>query len=1209
VKVQTAAESFTNAHLRLAIQQQSEPVQRRVYAHTGWKYLRDEAGDVSGLPVFLHSGGAIGSQEVTVVLDGSLARYRLPERVEDVVDAVRASLELLDIAPRVLTIPLMGAAFRAPLQSLLYADFSVCPTGRSGSQKTTVSNLFAAHYGEELVERAAANWSDTAASIEAKLFAAQDCLVVVDDFAPKAGSSHDALHAKAEVILRSIGNGASRGRMRADMTARPDRPPRALVISTGEDAPSGESIRARTVPLHFKPGVVDLERLSQAQARVGRLPHAMAAYLEWLRPRMGELPVLLRERFTFWRDHFRTEGCHLRAPAALAHLTLGLELLGHFARDTGALSATQAKRLVDDGVAVLGTLGAEQSRNVGEMDPVLRFIEVLQSLLSQGKVTLEPDLKMPLVQDKPSPGVPVGWLAGNEVYLLKEAVFGAVVSALRAMGENFPLAQMTLWRRLRDMGKLRAGDRDGHLTQRKRVGRSGRTEVLVMPLDVLFPDDKPDGGGDGGGTPPPTDGPDDEPPTSDHLDLSVEDGPAWESHLTSRPSADVEGLVSSGLTAGEAHPGRRALPVSADASGPPVDSNRPRPGPNRTSSERNRTSPGEEEEREVLETTTPLSSTTVPVVRLVRFAGGEDSPTGVDSEQTAATGRGDAKKYSSSSSLSPGTNGPSGPLEAKPWISHGNLVGHVPGANRPLDQVGADRARASTVSVAGPAVVALGLHTAGSGGRMELKYVLPDGKTGLLDASSAATLSKATVLAHDAKPVLARLASRFDVRPRAVRCTATATRLLAGDGKAAPTQEQAVLAHVPPGDPRPSIFRLDEVLDTKLKAAELTRVADLEYALLPVLVELEATGVGMDGASWQALVTARQLEADALRLRLMAALGIKNPDHDAEVLAALRARGLPVERTARAVLAHYAGQPFVADFLRYRQLMAFVRDAGKHVLEALAKSPDGRVRASFDALASPTGRMGCSTPNLLGLPKEADVRCCIVPARGSRLVVADYRAIDLRVLADVTGDEALRAVFRSGGDPHRQTAALLLGKGQPDVTEEERRRAKPVNFGFAFGMGEQRFIEYARADYGVESAPAEARDFKASYLAAYPGVADWQVRVRRGQAREVRSASGRRRCFPPGPDGYTQRLSTEVQGPAADGLKRAMVLLYSRLPAMGARMVLPVHDELLVEAPEETVVEVKSMVVAAMKEGMEEFVTSVPIEVASSVRATWTEEI
>lgn len=537
-----------------------------------------------------------------------------------------------------------------------------------------------------------------------------------------------------------------------------------------------------------------------------------------------------------------------------------------------------------------------------------------------------------------------------------------------------------------------------------------------------------------------------------------------------------------------------------------------------------------------------------------------------------------------------------------------NLSDYPSDHGGPPDLAGPDPARALAVSVAAPAVVALGLHIAGSGGRMELKYVLPDGKTGLLDASSAAMCSMATVLAHNAKPVLARLASRFDVRPRAVRCTATATRLLAGDGKAAPTQEQAVLAHVPPGDPRPSIFRLDEVLATKLKEAELTRVADLEYALLPVLVELEATGVGMDGASWQSLVTARQHEADALRLRLRAALGIKNPDHDAEVLAALRARGLPVERTARAVLARFAGQPFVADFLRYRQLMAFVRDAGKHVLEALAKSPDGRVRASFDALASPTGRMGCTTPNLLGLPKEADIRRCIVPARGSRLVVADYRAIDLRVLADVTGDKALRAVFRSGGDPHRQTAALLLDKGQPDITEEERRRAKPVNFGFAFGMGEQRFIEYARADYGVEFAPAEARNFKASYLAAYPGVADWQVRVRRGQAREVRSASGRRRCFPPGPDGYTQRLSTEVQGTAADGMKRAMVLLHSRLPALGARMVLPVHDELLVEAPEETAVEVKSMVVAALKEGMGEFVTSVPIEVESSVRATWAEE-
>jgi DNA polymerase-1 len=224
-------------------------------------------------------------------------------------------------------------------------------------------------------------------------------------------------------------------------------------------------------------------------------------------------------------------------------------------------------------------------------------------------------------------------------------------------------------------------------------------------------------------------------------------------------------------------------------------------------------------------------------------------------------------------------------------------------------------------------------------------------------------------------------------------------------------------------------------------------------------------------------------------------------------------------------------------------------------------------------------------------------------------VCADYAAIELRVLTQVTGDERLSQVFGDGGDPHRLTASLLIGKSPEDVSKEERQRAKAVNFGFAFGMGPDRFVAYALSDFGVVFSRGEAKRFKTAYLRAYPGVDRWQRETARRRATEVRTASGRVRYLPDRAKGYTERLNTPVQGTAADGLKAAMFLLAPRLAALGARVVLCVHDELLVEAPVDRAEEVEDVVKEGMQEGMETYVTSVPIVVEPDIRQTWAKGI
>lgn len=388
-------------------------------------------------------------------------------------------------------------------------------------------------------------------------------------------------------------------------------------------------------------------------------------------------------------------------------------------------------------------------------------------------------------------------------------------------------------------------------------------------------------------------------------------------------------------------------------------------------------------------------------------------------------------------------------------------------------------------------------------------------------------------------------------------------------------------------------------LEAKLAAAGLAKTAILEFDLLPVIAEMERAGLGVDAPAWSKLVKDAGGEMESAKAA-MADLGLHEPEDADRIRAALAARGLAVSSIAGKALAAHAGDPMVAELGRYR------RSAGLYwgICRPLQQATKGaRARATFDPLGCATGRMTASRPNLLSIPKDPAYRRCIVPRPGHRLVVADYSAIELRILAAVTGDPALQQVFREGHDPHAATAARLFGNATDAVTKDERQAGKAVNFGFAYGMGPANFVEHAH-DYGVELTVEQAHAHRAAFFAAYPGIAAWQGQVKRSDAPEARSLGGRRILFKPDTT-VPQRLNAPIQATGADGLKKAMVLLHDRLKPLGAHLVLAVHDELLVEVPETRAEEARALVERTMVEAMSHFIPSVPVKVASSVRLSW----
>ena len=403
------------------------------------------------------------------------------------------------------------------------------------------------------------------------------------------------------------------------------------------------------------------------------------------------------------------------------------------------------------------------------------------------------------------------------------------------------------------------------------------------------------------------------------------------------------------------------------------------------------------------------------------------------------------------------------------------------------------------------------------------------------------------------------------------------------------------------------LLALEEALRVELHHAGLEQVAALENAVIPAVVEMQLTGVLIDRTRWADVVAAWSKEMDTLRQSLCMLLGVVTVDNSADVLAALQHLGLPITRTKAEDLAPYMHLPAVEQLVRYRHLYGFITGAGRTVLGLFERFGTARVRTVLNQLGAASGRFSCRDPNLMGLPREAEVRGCIQAPPGMKLVVADYAAIELRVLADQIGEQQLIDVFHAQGNPHRLTASLVMGVPEAEITPAQEQGAKAVNFGFAFGMGAESFVAYARKNFNVALTIEKAAAFKQQYLAAYPGIADWQRDMQDDMPGQLRTASGRLRYFDNSNDDYGARLSHAIQGTAADGMKRALVLLYNhpRFRQLGAKILLVIHDELLVEAPEAHADEVKEIVTRCMVEGMSTFVKAVPIVVKADVRSSW----
>lgn len=495
---------------RTAIQVLSAPVPRRViYAHTGWR-------EHDGRWAYLHAGGALGPDgalpAVAVTLPGALAGYALPTAPTGAgrVAAIRASLAILNVAPDRLTVPLLAAGYRAVLG---VTDFGLFLAGPTGTFKSELAALIQQHFGAGLDARHLPGaWSSTDNALEGQAFVVKDALLTIDDFAPH-GSPLDVQrwHQKADRIFRAQGNNAGRARMQADVRLRPTRPPRGLILATGEDVPRGQSVRARLMILELSPGEVALALLTACQrdAAAGAYAAALAGYAVWLAPRYGAVRDWLRATVGALREAAIGSAAHRRTPEIVAHLAAGWWAFLAYAAAAGAVTADERAALWARGWAALGEAAGGQVRHQASGEPAGRFLDLLRAALGSGAAHVaDPDGEEPdepgawgwrrkvvgtgdnARQEWQPQGKRIGWREGDALYLDSDAAYAVAQGLGAATGDGLAVTAQTLRKRLNERGHLVSTDTARQtLTVRRQL--AGQSRAVLHLSATLSPAENP----------------------------------------------------------------------------------------------------------------------------------------------------------------------------------------------------------------------------------------------------------------------------------------------------------------------------------------------------------------------------------------------------------------------------------------------------------------------------------------------------------------------------------------------------------------------------------------------------------------------------------------------------------------------------------------------------------------------------------------------
>ena len=482
-------------------------------------------------------------------------------------------------------------------------------------------------------------------------------------------------------------------------------------------------------------------------------------------------------------------------------------------------------------------------------------------------------------------------------------------------------------------------------------------------------------------------------------------------------------------------------------------------------------------------------------------------------------------------------------------------------------------------------------------------------------------------VAHDAKSLLHRLADRGVAMAGPVEDTMLLSWLLNPTHATQTLADVAARSGAPaittPATAARAIAALHPTLHAEAERLDLLRVyREIDQPLTPVLFAMEQAGIRVDLAALAALSTRFAAEMQTAAERIFSLAGsrfnLNSPKQLGEVLFVQLGLPHPAARgkskslsTAQDVLEGLAEQHEIARLILDHRHLSKLKSTYIDTLPTLVDA-EARVHTTFQAAATATGRLSSINPNLQNIPVRTElgreIRAAFIASPGNVLLSADYSQIELRLLAHYSEDPLLMEAYRTGVDIHSLTASEVFGIPLDQLDKTTRNRAKAVNFGIVYGISPFGLA----AQLGIPQ--AEARQYIERYFERYQGVRAFIDRTLNQVRREgaVRTLFGRLRPIPdldsrnPAQRGFAERtaINTPLQGTAADLIKLAMIALDRALAArgLGARLVLQVHDELLLDVPEHETAEVAALV----KQSMESVATlRVPLEADVAIGTNW----
>ena len=389
-----------------------------------------------------------------------------------------------------------------------------------------------------------------------------------------------------------------------------------------------------------------------------------------------------------------------------------------------------------------------------------------------------------------------------------------------------------------------------------------------------------------------------------------------------------------------------------------------------------------------------------------------------------------------------------------------------------------------------------------------------------------------------------------------------------------------------------AVLKLMPQLQADLEASQATQLMDeIEMPLVPVLADMEMAGIALDTDFLGRMSAEMQTRLGEIEIQVYQMVGEPfniNSTQQLSVALFERLKLPPPDRTRRTASGHYStsvevleylsGKHPVVDLVLEHRELAKLKSTYLDALPAQVNPHTGRVHTSYNQTGAVTGRIASSDPNLQNIPIRTDlgrqVRHAFIAGSGTQLLSVDYSQVELRIAAHMSGDENMLAAFRAGQDIHTATAAAIYNCDLDEVSSAQRRHAKAINFGLIYGM----------SAFGLtrttELTLAEAEDFVSAYFRQFPGIKSYLDGIRRQAAEQgyVETLLGRRRYFPglknqgnPNIRAREEReaINAPIQGTAADIMKIAMLRLPPALRQAGlsGRMLLQVHDELVLECP------------------------------------------